>query len=59
MAGNAAEWTSSVVDGKNVVRGGSWYSSADECSSTDRGETKDPAKGDPTVGFRVVAERVE
>ncbi|MBP5620615.1 MAG: SUMF1/EgtB/PvdO family nonheme iron enzyme [Thermoguttaceae bacterium] len=59
MAGNAAEWTSSVVDGKNVVRGGSWYSSADECSSNDRGETKDPAKGDPTVGFRVVAERVE
>ncbi len=59
MAGNAAEWTTSVVDGKNVVRGGSWYSSADECSSVHRGETKDSSKGDPTVGFRVVAERIE
>ena len=57
MAGNAAEWTTSVVDGKNVARGGSWYSTIDECAATARGELKDPAKGDPTVGFRVVAER--
>ena len=59
MSGNAAEWTTSVVDGQNVVRGGSWYSSAEECSSTDRGLLQDPSKGAPTIGFRVVAERIE
>ena len=58
MAGNAAEWTSTVVDGKNVVRGGSWYSSAEECSATYRGDSQDPSRGVPTVGFRVVAERI-
>jgi formylglycine-generating enzyme required for sulfatase activity len=58
MAGNAAEWTSTVVDGKNVVRGGSWYSSAEECSATYRGDTQDPSRGVPTVGFRIVAERI-
>jgi formylglycine-generating enzyme required for sulfatase activity len=58
-AGNAAEMTSTVVDGKNVVRGGSWYSSAEECATTWRGETVDPAKGDPRVGFRVVAVRTD
>lgn len=58
-AGNAAEMTSTVVDGKNVVRGGSWYSSAEECATTWRGETVDPAKGDPRVGFRVVAVRAD
>ena len=59
MAGNAAEWTSTEVDGKYAVRGGSWYSSADECSSTARGDMKDPSKGDPTTGFRVVAVRAQ
>ena len=59
LAGNAAEWTSSVVDGKNVARGGSWCSSAEECAATSRGEIKDPTKSDPTVGFRVVAERID
>lgn len=58
MSGNAAEWTSTVIDGKNVVRGGSWYSSAEECSATYRGESRDPSKSAPTVGFRVVAERI-
>ena len=58
-AGNAAEMTSTVVDGKNVVRGGSWYSSAEECATTWRGETVDPTKGDPRVGFRVVAVRTD
>ena len=58
-AGNAAEMTSTVVDGKNVVRGGSWYSSAEECATTWRGETVDPTKGDPRVGFRVVAVRAD
>lgn len=59
MAGNAAEWTTCVVNGKNVVRGGSWYSSVEDCAATSRGELKDPMKGDPTVGFRVVAERID
>lgn len=58
-AGNAAEMTSTVVGGKNVVRGGSWYSSAEECATTWRGETVDPTKGDPRVGFRVVAVRAD
>lgn len=58
MAGNAAEWTSTVVDGKNVVRGGSWYSSAEECSATYRGESQDPTRRTPIVGFRVVAEQI-
>ncbi len=58
MSGNAAEWTSTVFDGKNVIRGGSWYSSPEECSATYRGETQDPSRGTPTVGFRVVAEQI-
>ena len=58
-AGNAAEMTSTVVGGKNVVRGGSWYSTAEECATTWRGETVDPTKGDPRVGFRVVAVRTD
>ncbi len=58
-AGNAAEMTSTVVGGKNVVRGGSWYSTAEECATTWRGETVDPTKGDPRVGFRVVAVRID
>ena len=59
MAGNAAEWTSTVIEGKNVVRGGSWYSSAEQCAATYRGESYAGDKGQPFIGFRVVAERAE
>ena len=59
MAGNAAEWTSTEIDGKNVARGGSWYSGADQCAATYRGESYAPDKGQPFIGFRVVAVRAE
>ncbi|MCF0233660.1 MAG: SUMF1/EgtB/PvdO family nonheme iron enzyme, partial [Thermoguttaceae bacterium] len=49
MLGNAAEWTSTVVDGKNVVRGGSWYSTLEECAATFRGATQDPTKAVPPM----------
>lgn len=62
MAGNAFEWTGSVITasngaeaGKNVnaVRGGSWYSTSRSCQTSYRGEGRDISGGYNTVGFRV------
>jgi formylglycine-generating enzyme required for sulfatase activity len=64
MAGNAFEWTGSLViasngaeAGKsvNAVRGGSWYSTGRSCQTSYRGEGRDANGGYNTVGFRVVA----
>ncbi|GAA4689397.1 formylglycine-generating enzyme family protein [Phytohabitans rumicis] len=64
MAGNAFEWTSSLITASNgaeagkqvhAVRGGSWYSTGRSCRTSYRGEGRDPGGGYNTVGFRVVA----
>lgn len=65
MAGNAFEWTSSLITatngaeaGKevNAVRGGSWYSTGRSCTTGYRGEGRDGSGGYATVGFRVAAD---
>jgi formylglycine-generating enzyme required for sulfatase activity len=64
MAGNAFEWTSSVVTAQNgaeagkqvnAVRGGSWYSTGRSCQTSYRGEGRAASGGYNTVGFRVAA----
>jgi len=64
LAGNAFEWTSSLVTatngaeaGKqvNAVRGGSWYSTGRSCQTSYRGEGRDATGGYNTIGFRVAA----
>jgi len=69
MAGNVAEWTSSLdrpypytsddrenaqAPGNRVVRGGSWSQSKDETTATAR-QAVDPATTSPTIGFRCAA----
>jgi formylglycine-generating enzyme required for sulfatase activity len=67
MAGNAFEWTSSVVTASNgaeagkavnAVRGGSWYATSRSCTTTYRGEGRAPTGRYSTVGFRVAADPV-
>ncbi|MFT3854186.1 MAG: SUMF1/EgtB/PvdO family nonheme iron enzyme [Ilumatobacteraceae bacterium] len=62
MAGNAWDWTSSTITAANgaefgkqvlAVRGGSWYATSRSCTTTYRGEGRDPAGAYSTVGMRV------
>ena len=64
MAGNAFEWTSSLITatngaeaGKqvNAVRGGSWYSTGRSGRTSYRGEGRAAGGAYNTVGFRVAA----
>jgi formylglycine-generating enzyme required for sulfatase activity len=64
MAGNAFEWTSSLITAKNgaeagqqvnAVRGGSWYSTGRSCRTDYRGEGRSGSGAYNTVGFRVAA----
>jgi formylglycine-generating enzyme required for sulfatase activity len=66
MAGNAFEWTSSLVIATiggeagalcNCVRGGSWYASARSGGTGYRGEGRDGSGGYPTIGFRIAADQ--
>ncbi|WP_125805670.1 SUMF1/EgtB/PvdO family nonheme iron enzyme [Actinoplanes sp. ATCC 53533] len=66
MAGNAFEWTSSLITASNgaeagkqvnAVRGGSWYSTGRSCRTNYRGEGRAGSGGYNTVGFRVAAVR--
>lgn len=66
LSGNAFEWTSTEVEATNgaeagkmvrAVRGGSWYSTSRSCTTTYRGEGRDPSGGYHSVGFRVAASR--
>lgn len=66
VVGNAYEWTSSTITANNgieagaevtAVRGGSWYAMSRSCTTTYRGEGRDPAGGYNTVGARVAAVR--
>ena len=66
MAGNAFEWTASLITatngaeaGKqvNAVRGGSWYSTGRSCQTSYRGEGRAGSGAYNTVGFRVAAAR--
>jgi hypothetical protein len=55
MSGNLWEWTSGFMGADSVIRGGSWTSSADECTTLYR----QPALGNErydVVGFRLVRE---
>jgi formylglycine-generating enzyme required for sulfatase activity len=65
MAGNAYEWTSTLITatngaerGKEVndVRGGSWYSTGRSGMSLGTGEGRARSGGYHSVGFRIVAE---
>jgi formylglycine-generating enzyme required for sulfatase activity len=64
MAGNACEWTSSLVTASNgveagqivnAVRGGSWYSGASSRRATARGEGRSATGAYHSVGFRIAA----
>jgi formylglycine-generating enzyme required for sulfatase activity len=62
MAGNAYEWTTTLITatngaerGKQVneIRGGSWYSTSRSCVSTSTGEGRAASGSYHSVGFRV------
>ena len=53
MAGNAHEWTSTVVDDYCVVRGGSWASYSPHDCAVARKHYKKPGDFHKDVGFRV------
>jgi formylglycine-generating enzyme required for sulfatase activity len=64
MAGNAFEWTSSLIiatngaeagTSVNAVRGGSWYSVGTSGRTSYRGEGRAASGAYHSVGFRVVA----
>lgn len=64
MAGNAFEWSSSLIIAQNgaeagtqvnAVRSGSWYSTGTSCKTGYRGEGRAPSGRFATVGFRVAA----
>ncbi|MBI3715699.1 MAG: SUMF1/EgtB/PvdO family nonheme iron enzyme [Betaproteobacteria bacterium] len=64
MAGNAFEWTTSLIVAQNgaeagatvyAVRGGSWYSTSASCKTSYRGEGRAGSGGYHSVGFRVAA----
>ena len=53
--GNCWEWTSTQNDeGLNIVKGGAWDSTRDQCRTEYSGDTRDASLGYPNVGFRVV-----
>lgn len=69
MAGNVAEWTSTVYDpnprhsttfqgryGLPIIRGGSWDDSAKGCRSSARDIRRSPLYRSTTVGFRCVSD---
>ncbi|MDO4571290.1 MAG: SUMF1/EgtB/PvdO family nonheme iron enzyme [Planctomycetia bacterium] len=51
--GNVSEWTSTLRDGKHVVRGGSWYTPA-RWSTLESFRLFEPHQGVFDVGFRVI-----
>ncbi|MCX7826456.1 MAG: formylglycine-generating enzyme family protein [Verrucomicrobiae bacterium] len=62
MAGNAYEWTSTLITATNGaergrkvndVRGGSWYSTGRSCVSVCTGEGRSGRSGYHSVGFRI------
>lgn len=64
MAGNAFEWTGSLITAQNgaekgtlvnAIRGGSWYSTGSSGRATYRGEGRAARGGYHSVGFRVAA----
>lgn len=54
MAGNVAEFTSTVESSQRVVKGGSWISKPEVCAASARQMT-DPDEKNPYTGFRLVA----
>jgi formylglycine-generating enzyme required for sulfatase activity len=54
MSGNVREWTTSLRNGKHIVRGGSWLSPYIEGRVTDRGTNLVPEHMDYDIGFRCV-----
>ena len=56
MWGNVWEWTSTPVGSQRAVKGGAWDSRRTDCRTESRGTGRDPRRGYPNVGFRVVRE---
>lgn len=59
MWGNCWEWTSTDAYGRGgeklaEVKGGAFDSARSECRTERRGEMRNPSKGYPNVGFRIV-----
>ena len=53
--GNCWEWTSTQINEVlNIVKGGAWDSTRDQCRTEYSGDTRDASLGYPNVGFRVV-----
>ena len=65
MWGNCWEWTSTEIIAQNgaergkkvnAIKGGSWYANRNSCTTSYRGEGRNPNGCYNTVGFRVVKE---
>jgi formylglycine-generating enzyme required for sulfatase activity len=54
MAGNVFEWTSTVVNGRYMLRGGSWFKFPYRGRTTDRGTKLEPSFANYDIGFRCV-----
>ena len=53
--GNCWEWTSTQINEVlNIVKGGAWDSTRDQCRTEYSGDARDASSGYPNVGFRVV-----
>ena len=53
--GNCWEWTSTQNDeGLNIIKGGAWDSTCNQCRTEYSGDARDSSSGYPNVGFRVV-----
>jgi formylglycine-generating enzyme required for sulfatase activity len=55
MSGNLWEWTSGIEGEDSVVRGGTWDSPAEECTTLSR-QSAPPEERYDVVGFRLVRE---
>ena len=57
MWGNCWEWTSTVKNGANTVKGGSYKSARTDCRTEERGEIRAPEQGYGDVCFRLIREK--
>lgn len=57
MWGNCWEWTSTVKNGANAVKGGSYKSARTDCRTEERGEIRTPETEYGDVCFRLIREK--
>jgi S1-C subfamily serine protease len=54
MVGNAFEWTSTSINGKHLLRGGSWFTPIFRGRTSDRATKLEPNFANYDIGFRCV-----